>query len=174
MKSIKCSKCELTNWSTSESCKRCGAPLTSESAPSDNRPAQSPYYPSDSRQFSAYSSLPKGKEISFVSLGVLMVVLGCLLVGVSFVYSTRSVKWPLYFPILGFSFLASGIIFCLRQWVAVYVYLTGLAIATICMFMTEDVQKPWVRLAVPTLVGLGLLNKMLKAKKSAAVQYAGQ
>jgi len=174
MKSIKCQKCELTNWSSMEACKRCGAPLMSENPPTDNRPTFSAPVQGESRQFPDYYAPPEKKEYPLVSLGVLMVVLGFILLGVSFVYSQRVAKWPLYFPILGFSFVASGVVFCLRMWAAVYIYLTGFIIATAFMFVTEDLQKPWVRLAVPTLIGLGLIDKMLKAKKSAALDYAGQ
>ncbi len=86
----------------------------------------------------------------------------------------RGVSWPLHFAILGVSILASGVIFCMKEWAAVYVYLGGFVLAAIVVFMTEDSQKFLASLAVPGLLGLFLLNKMFKSKKSSVAGYAGQ
>jgi hypothetical protein len=101
-----------------------------------------------------------------------MIILGCLLVGVSLYFLSRSARWPLYFPILGFSFLASGVIFCMNEWLAVYVYLTGLGIAAAVMFTTEDIKNPYFRLAIPVLIGLLLIDRMIKWKKLQAAVYS--
>ena len=173
MKSIKCLKCGLANWSTTETCKGCGAALASLSVSVPHPPAQkSALLQMGNPQFTYHPPPPPEPETgSLVSLGVLMILLGSLLIGVSFYFLAHSAKWPLYFPILGFSFIASGVIFCLREWLGVYVYLTGLSVAATVMFVTEDVEKPWVRLAVPSLIGLLMINKMIKWKKSVAAYY---
>lgn len=174
MKSIKCSACGLTNWSTTDSCKRCGQTLTNDGAPAGSRPVQSAYFESNRHQMADYPSAPVMKDERLVSFGVLMLILGGIISTLSFGAMMRGVSWPLYFGILGVSIMASGVVFCMKQWAAVYVYLGGFVLSVIVMFTTEDLQKPLPRLAGPTILGLFLLNKMLKAKKSQVNEYAGQ
>lgn len=180
MKSIKCPKCQLTNWSTTDSCKGCGAALPKLIARSNSHPALTPYLQGDTQNFAKYQPPPPDKSLPPMSLGVKMIILGCLVFG-SFLYlAAHSTQRPIYHLILGASFIASGIVLCLREWFAVYVYLVGFAIATAFLFITEkiniaeDYRKPLSYLAIPTLIGLLLLNKMIKAKKSAVGGYAEQ
>jgi hypothetical protein len=43
------------------------------------------------------------------------------------------------------------------------------------MFVTEGaIPKPHVRLGGPVILGLFMINKMLKAKQAENLQYAGQ
>ncbi len=174
MKSIKCPSCGLTNWSTTDSCKRCGQSLTSGNAPAESRPAQSAYFESDYRQMANHPSPPEVKDERLVSFGVLMIILGGIISTLSFGAMLRGASGPLHFAVLGVSILASGVVFCMKEWAAVYVYLGGFLLAAIVVFMTEDSQKFLVSLAGPAILGLFLLNKMLKAKKAAVIQYAGQ
>jgi hypothetical protein len=174
MKSIKCPSCGLTNWSTTESCKRCAQPLGSGNAPAGNYPAQSDYFESNHRQMANHPSPPEGKSERLVSFGMLLIILGGILSALFFGAMMRGVSWPLHFAILGVSILASGVVFCMKEWAAVYVYLGGFVLAAIVVFMTEDSQKFLASLAFPGLIGLFLLNKMLKAKKSQVAEYAGQ
>ena len=176
MKSIKCSSCGLTNWSTADACKRCGAALANEEAPFESHPSERAYYQNDDqRQFANYPPPPQMKNERLVAFGVLLFILGGIITALHLGASMRGAKFPLYFLVLGASIMASGVVFCMNNWAAVYVYLIGFGMAVVVMFLTEaSVQKPLQRLGGPTLIGLFLLNKMLKAKKSSSVQYAGQ
>lgn len=176
MKSIKCSSCGLTNWSTADACKRCGAMLTGGATSFESRPSERASYPDDDqRQFANYPSPPQMKNERMVSFGVLLIILGGIITALHLGASMRGRVFPLYFLVLGVSILASGVVFCMKNWAAVYVYLIGFGAAIITMFLTEAaVDKPLQRLGGPTLIGLFLLNKMLKSKKSSSVQYAGQ
>lgn len=178
MKSIKCPSCGLANWSTVAACKRCGAALMSEEErPSDNRFGESAYYQNAGRQqqFANYpAATPLNKE-RMVVFGVLLIILGAIFTALHVGASMRGAQQPLYFLVLGLSVMASGIFFCMKEWAAVYVYLAGFGLAMLTMFMTEGViQKPHVRLGGPTILGLFLINKILKAKKAASARYAGQ
>jgi hypothetical protein len=177
MKSIKCSSCGLANWSTVAACKRCGAALMrEEEMPFDNRFGESAYYQNaGQQQFTNYPSATPVKKERMVVFGVLLIILGSIFTALHVGASMRGARVPLYFLVLGLSVMASGIFFCMREWAAVYVYLAGFGLAMLTMFMTEGViQKPHIRLGGPTILGLFLINKMLKAKKAASAQYAGQ
>jgi hypothetical protein len=177
MKSIKCSSCGLTNWSTADACKRCGAMLASEDISFESRPSErASFQNNEQQQFANYPSPPpQMKNERLVAFGVLLIILGGIITVLHLGASMRGRVFPLYFLVLGISILASGVVFCTKNWAAVYVYLIGFGVAVIVMFLTEEaVQKPLQRLGGPTLIGLFLLNKMLKAKKSSSVQYAGQ
>ena len=166
MKSIKCSACGLTNWSTTDSCKRCGQSLANENAPAESHPAQSAYFESNHQQMVNYPSAPAVKDERLVPMGVLMLILGGIISVLSFGAMLRGVGCV--------SVMASGVLFCMKEWAAAYVYLGGFVLATIVMFTNEDFKNPLPGLAGPALLGLFLLNKMLKAKKAAGIQYAGQ
>ena len=176
MKSIKCSNCGLTNWSTVDACKRCGAALTGGEMPLESHPSERAYDQNyDQRQFANYPSPPQMKNERLVAFGVLLIILGGIITALHLGASMRGASFPLYFLVLGGSIMASGVVFCMKNWAAVYVYLIGFGLAVIVMFLTEAaVQKPLQRLGGPALIGLFLLNKMLKAKKSSSVQYAEQ
>lgn len=176
MKSIKCLSCGLTNWSSVEACKRCGATLSCEEMPFDSRPGQSAYYQNAGHaQYANYSPAAPLKKERLVAFGVLLIILGGIFTALHLGASMRGAKLPLYFLVLGLSVMASGVVFCMKDWAAVYVYFAGFGLAIFTMFMTEGfIAKPVVRLGGPTILGLFLLNKMLKAKKAASAQYAGQ
>jgi hypothetical protein len=175
MKSIKCSNCGLTNWSTVEACKRCGASLMSGEQPFDSRPHETAYYGNeDNRQFANYPSPLQDKKDRLVLFGALLIILGGIITALHVGASMRGASVPLYFLVLGLSVMASGVVFCMKEWAAVYVYFAGFGLALLTMFLTEGtLQKPVPRLGGPVVLGLFLLNKMLKAKKAASVQYAG-
>lgn len=176
MKSIRCLSCGLTNWSTVEACKRCGAALMSEEMPFDNRPGENAYYQNAGYgQYANYPPAPQVKKERLVVFGVLLIILGGIFTVLHVGASMRGAKLPMYYLILGLSIMASGVVFCMREWAAVYVYFAGFALAILTMFLTEGaIQKPHIRLGGPVILGLFLLNKMLKAKKAASAQYAGQ
>jgi hypothetical protein len=175
MKSIKCSSCGLSNWSTVDSCKRCGTPLSDGHAPAGGYQPHEAYFQNHQGQAWNPPSAPQVKNERLVSFGVLLIILGGIITALSLGAFTRGLSFSLYFMILGSGILGSGIVFCLKEWSAVYVYFAGLALAAVVMFLTEEnVQKPWVRLAGPTILGLFLLNKMIKSKKAAALDYSGQ
>lgn len=176
MNSLKCFNCGLTNWSTADACKRCGATLAGEDAPFHNHQTERAYYPSyDNGQFADPSSSPQVKGARMLPMGVLMIILGSIITVLFLGATARGASFPLYFLVLGISLLSSGAVFCMRKWEAVYVYLLGFGCAVLVMFLTESVvQKPFQRLAGPTIIGLSLLNKLLKAKKAASVEYAEQ
>lgn len=174
MKSIKCSQCGLANWSTVDSCKRCGASLAGGDLPADNYQTHDAYFQNRQQQMWDSPS-PQVKKERLVAFGVLLIILGGILTALNLGALMRSANWPLYYVILGASILGSGIVFCMKEWAAVYVYFTGFALAAVVMFLTEDaVQKPLVRLGGPAILGLFLLNKMIKSKKASALDYAGQ
>ena len=175
MKSIKCSNCGLTNWSTAAACKRCGAALAAGEMPFANSPsARASYQNADQRQLANYSSPPQVKDERLMAFGVLLIILGGIIAALHLGAMMRGAQFPLYYLVLGLSILASGVVFCLKNWAAVYIYLVGFGLAVVTMFVTEGaVQKPLPRLAGPTIIGLFLVNKMVKSKKAAPVQHAG-
>jgi hypothetical protein len=175
MKSLKCTECGLTNWSTVSSCKRCGASLGDGNVSADNRQAQGAHFQTNQPQALDSPAPPQVKNERLVSFGVLLIILGGILTALNLGAIMRSANWPLYYAVLGASILGSGIVFCMKEWAAVYVYLIGFALAALVMFMTEGmVQKPLARLAGPAILGLFLLNKMVKSKKASALSYTGQ
>ena len=175
MKSLKCSKCGLTNWSTVNSCKRCGASLGDGNVSADNSQMPDAYFQNNQQQVLNSPAAPQVKNERLVSFGVLLIILGGILTALNLGALMRSANWPLYYAVLGASILGSGIVFCLKEWAAVYVYLIGFALAALVMFMTEGVvRNPLARLAGPAILGLFLLNKMVKSKKASALSYTGQ
>ena len=176
MKSIKCPSCGLANWSTIATCKRCGAAFMSEAMPFDNLSGESAYYQNaNQQQFANYASTVPVKSGRLISFGILFLMLGSIFTILHVGASMRMVKSPPYFLVLGLSIMASGVFFCMKQWAAVYVYLAGFGLAMLTMFITEGaIPKPHVRLGGPVILGLFLINKMLKAKKAESAQYAVQ
>lgn len=176
MKSIKCPGCGLANWSTVAACKRCGAPFMNEEMPCDNRSVETASYQNAGhQQFAHYPAATPAKKERLLVFGVLLIILGAIFTALHVGVSLRGAQFPLYFLVLGLSLMASGIFFCMKQWAAVYVYLAGFGLAMLTMFVTEGViEKPHVRLGGPTILGLFLVNKMIKSKKAVSVQRALQ
>ncbi|HKQ99978.1 MAG TPA: hypothetical protein VJT09_04855 [Pyrinomonadaceae bacterium] len=174
MNSVKCSNCGLTNWAAAPACKRCGAQLVCGEASFNSSPSpRASYQDAAGRQSAGYSSPPAAKDERMVPFGVLLIILGGIFAALHLGATLRGSHFPLYYLVLGLGILASGVVFCLKNWAAVYVYFVGFGLAVMTMFLTEGlVEKPLPRLAGPTLIGLFLLNKMAKAKKISTLQHA--
>lgn len=176
MKSIKCQSCGLTNWSTVDDCKRCGAPLMSREMPFDNRFDANPYQPSAAPQQFAnpHPTMPVRSE-RMLPMGVLLIILGGIMTAFHLGASLRGANMPMYFLVMGLSLMSSGVFFCMKQWAGVYVYLAGYGMALLTMLITEENTRQLTpRLGGPVILGLFLINKMLKAKKAPDAEYAGQ
>jgi glucose dehydrogenase len=115
------------------------------------------------------------KSERMLPMGILLIILGGLMTALHVGASLRGANVPMYFLVLGLSLMTSGIFFCLKLWAGVYVYLAGYGLALLTMLITEEgTQQLTPRLGGPILLGLFLINKMLKAKKAPDAEYAGQ